>query len=327
MGYDRSVYDSVYQILNGRRLQAEQAVERRRTDFYRVEPRGQEIEHELRQAGASAAKAVIRGGNVKKNLDQLKKRSLALQDELKSLLARQSMAPEDLEPHYTCPLCQDRGNVDGRMCSCMKTLLKEEALRQLNAETPLQLSAFADFDLSFYSDTPNKNGHSARSIMENIFLYCRNYAENFDVKTSESLLMTGKTGVGKTHLSLAIASRIIERGYGVLYGSAENLLTKLQDEHFGRSSNDTMKSLLDCDLLILDDLGTEFRSNFTISAIYNIINSRQLTRKPVIISTNLSIKELEQSYTERFSSRIIGGYTRLPFCGNDIRQLKRIRNS
>ena len=101
MGYDRSVYDSVYQILNGRRLQAEQAAERRRTDFYRVEPRGQEIEHELRQAGASAAKAVIRGGNVKKNLDQLKKRSLALQDELKSLMARQSMAPEDLEPHYT----------------------------------------------------------------------------------------------------------------------------------------------------------------------------------------------------------------------------------
>lgn len=327
MGYDHAVYDAASKILNDRRITAEQAAERRRNDFYRVEPRGQEIEWKLSHAGTSAAKAVLRGKNVHDSLEQLKERNLALQKELKELLTKQSMSPDDLEPHYTCPLCQDRGSVDGRMCSCMKTLLKDEALRQLNAETPLKLCTFESFNLSYYPNTTEKSGSSPRAVMEGIFLYCRKYAENFRANTSENLLMTGKTGLGKTHLSLAIASRVIERGFGVIYGSAENLLTRLQDEHFGRSSGNTMQHLLNCDLLILDDLGTEFRSNFTVSAIYNIVNSRQLTGKPVIISTNLSLQEMLNYYTERFSSRVIGSYTRIPFSGNDIRQLKKMRRN
>jgi len=323
MGYDRSVYDAVYALLNNRRLEAEQAAQRRRADFFRVEPRGLEIEHELSRAGSAAAKAVIRGGDVRKNLEQLHSHSHALQEELKALLAKQSMSPDDLEPHYVCPLCHDCGSLDGHMCSCMKALLKEEALRRLNTDTPLTLCSFEAFDLSYYPDVADKNGHTVRQLMERNFLYCRKYAENFDTHTTENLLMVGKTGLGKTHLSLAIASRVIDRGYGVIYGSAQNLLEKIQDEHFGHSDGNTMHSLLECDLLILDDLGTEFRSNFTVSAIYNIINSRQLTGKPIIISTNLSMQEMLDYYTERFSSRIIGSYTRVPFYGNDVRQLKR----
>lgn len=323
MGYDRRVYDTAYEILNKRRLHAEQEADRRRADFYRVEPRAQEIEQALSRAGSAAAKAVVRGGNVRQNLEQLRRQSQALRAELDALLARQSMSAKDLEPQYHCPLCKDRGSVDGRMCTCMKELLKEEALRCLNADTPLHLCSFDSFNVSYYPTTPMQNGASPRDIMERVFLYCRKYAENFNAHTTESLLLHGKTGLGKTHLSLAIAGRVIERGYGVVYSSAENLLNRLQDEHFGRSGGDTMQSLLNCDLLILDDLGTEFRSSFTISAIYNIVNSRQLTEKPVIISTNLSMKELMEYYTERFSSRVIGSYTSIPFCGNDVRQLRR----
>lgn len=323
MGYERAVYDAVYKRLNDRRLQAEQEADHRRADFFRVEPHALELERAISRAGSAAAKAVVRGGDVHRNLEQLRAENLALQAKLKALLARQQMSPDDLEPHYTCPLCQDRGSVDGRMCSCMKALLKEEALRQLNADTPLSLSSFETFELSYYSDIPDKNGRTVRQLMERNFLYCRKYAENFDAHTTENLLMVGKTGLGKTHLSLAIARRIIDRGYGVIYGSAQNLLERIQDEHFGRSNGDTMQSLLDCDLLIFDDLGTEFRSNFTVSAVYNLVNSRQLKGKPIIISTNLSMQEMLDYYTERFSSRIIGSYTRVPFYGNDVRQLKR----
>ncbi|ARP50547.1 hypothetical protein B6259_06450 [Ruminococcaceae bacterium CPB6] len=322
MGYDRAVYDTANEILAARRLHAEQEAERRRADLYRVQPRAQEIDRKLSRAGTAAARAVLHGGDVRQNLEQLRRRSHALREELRALLAQQNMTEADLEPHYHCPLCQDRGNIDGRMCRCMKSLLKEEALRRLNADTPLKLCSFESFDVSYYPETPQINGSSPQQMMERIFLYCRKYAETFNAHTTESLLMTGKTGLGKTHLSLAIAGRVTERGFGVVYGSAENLLKKLQDEHFGRSRGDTMNSLLNCDLLILDDLGTEFRSSFTVAAIYNIINSRQLTEKPVIISTNLSLKELTEYYTERFSSRVIGSYTCIPFVGNDVRQMK-----
>lgn len=325
MGYDRSVYEAVTKIMNDRRLQAEQAADRRRAELYRVEPRAQEIDRELSRAGSSAAKAVLRGGDVRKNLEQLRSRSQALQYELNELLAKRNLSADDLEPHYVCTLCQDRGSIDGRMCSCMKALLKEEALRQLNAQTPLKLCSFESFDLSYYPEEPVRNGRTPRSVMESNFLYCRKYAENFDEHTTANLLMVGKTGLGKTHLSLAIANLIIARGFGVVYGSAENLLTQLESEHFGRSDSDTLQSLLDCDLLILDDLGTEFRSGFTVSCIYNIINSRQLTGKPVIISTNLNMQEMTDYYTERFSSRIIGSYRRVSFFGSDVRQLKRMR--
>ena len=155
------------------------------------------------------------------------------------------------------------------------------------------------------------------------YRYCKNYADNFSLK-SPSLILYGATGLGKTHLSLAIAGEVIGKGFGVIYGSAQNLLNRLENEKFGRSGQDgdTLSLLLECDLLILDDLGAEFSTAFTLSAIYNIINSRMLASLPTIISTNLEPGELDKKYDQRIASRILGSFTPVYFCGRDIRQLK-----
>ena len=160
--------------------------------------------------------------------------------------------------------------------------------------------------------------------MENVLEYCQDWARYFTRK-SQGLIMLGKTGLGKTHLSLAIAGTVIDRGYNVYYGSVPNIMNKLEKEHFGRNPSDEnlLDELCECDLLILDDLGAEFSTQFTVSCIYNIINSRILSGKPTIISTNLTPNELEDKYTQRITSRIIGSYVSLKFMGRDIRQIRR----
>ena len=163
--------------------------------------------------------------------------------------------------------------------------------------------------------------------MEKILFNCMDYAKNFSF-SSPNIIMMGSTGLGKTHLSLAIARAVIDKGFGVVYGSVNNLIDKLEREHFGRDEeSSTRQSLMDCYLLILDDLGTEFRTAFSVAEVYNLINTRQMTRRPTIISTNLTMKELEAAYTNRFTSRIIADYVRCLFQGDDIRQKKRMQGA
>ena len=159
--------------------------------------------------------------------------------------------------------------------------------------------------------------------MSKILRYCKSYADNF-TKNSESILMKGATGLGKTHLSLAIANEVIKKGYGVIYVSAPSLMQKLEKLYFSRDDdNSAIDMLIECDLLIIDDLGTEFHGQLSVSQMYNIFNSRMLANKPVIINTNLSLRELEKIYTERFVSRIIGNAQKLDFLGSDIRVRKK----
>ena len=163
--------------------------------------------------------------------------------------------------------------------------------------------------------------------MEDIFRFGTGYAQRFSLH-SPSILMTGATGLGKTHLSLAIAREVIEKGYGVVYGSAQNFMLQIERERFGRSeSSESERQLQECDLLILDDLGVEFLTQFVSAAVYNLINTRLMAERPTIISTNLSISELESRYSERVVSRIIANYRVLPFIGRDVRQLKRMREA
>ena len=159
--------------------------------------------------------------------------------------------------------------------------------------------------------------------MEKILNFCESYAVNFTPK-SRSILFQGGSGLGKTHLSLAIAKEVIGNGYGVVYSSAPDILSRLESERFNddKTTDATENLLKECDLLIIDDLGTEFLTQFTLSKIYNIINTRMLLKKPIIISTNLTLKELEKSYHQRLVSRIIGEMLRLKFIGRDIRQMQ-----
>ncbi|MBP5459595.1 MAG: ATP-binding protein, partial [Clostridia bacterium] len=168
-----------------------------------------------------------------------------------------------------------------------------------------------------------ETGVDVYNRMAQIYSYCEAYAEDFSL-SSPSLILYGNTGLGKTHLSLAIAGKAIEKGFNVVYGSAHNLLSEIEKEHFGRLKTDDSPedNVLNADLLILDDLGAEFGTSFTVSMVYNIINTRLLKGLPTIISTNLWYDEISDKYGNRVYSRIIGNYTPLEFAGRDVRQLK-----
>lgn len=319
MGYSKKTYAKVQRILKERRQMAERTVAQHKAEFANKCPEVLKIEREMAQTALSAIKTVGSGQDVAEIIPNLAARNLELQEERKELLQKNGFPENYLMPQYVCPICEDKGYVDGKTCVCYEKLLKEQAYAQLAEETPLSLSDFESFTLSLYSNQPDENGLIPREEMKGIYQFCKGYAENFSLE-SDSLFLYGKTGLGKTHLSLAIAAKAINKGFGVIYGSAQNLLSKLESERFGRTENeDTESLLLNCDLLILDDLGTEFTTGYTVSEIYNIINTRGLRRKPTIINSNLDFSELQKKYTDRITSRILGNYTVLHFCGGDIR--------
>lgn len=326
MGYSREIYDAAEQILSERRSRAEREAEERRAAFYRRCPAAKQVESELASTAISVARAVLKGGNARERLDRLRESNQALQDRLRELLESAGYPGDDLEPRYSCPLCGDKGYIDGKMCVCMKKLLREESYRRLNELTPLSLSTFESFLLGYYPDSAEDGKKSPRSVMEAVLNNCKNYANTFSL-SSPSLILQGGTGLGKTHLSLAIANTVIQRGFGVVYGSVSNIVGRLEREHFGREEGDSSRSLLECDLLILDDLGTEFRTAFSSAEVYNLVNTRLMAQHPTIVSTNLSIQELQERYTERFASRIMGNYVRVSFCGRDNRLQKLLKNS
>lgn len=323
MGYSKDIYDEAISELELRRSRAEFDNEARRAEFFEKFPRALEIERTLAKTSNMAARAVFADRiGVREMLEKLKVQNLSLQAEQKSILEKNGYPVNYLDIDYSCKKCNDRGFIDGRMCDCMRKLLREKAYDKLNKASPLSLSDFSTFSLEYYSKALVGDGkYSPYSRMENIFNFCQNYAINF-TPTSESLLFQGNSGLGKTHLSLAIAREVIEKGYGVIYTSAPDILSKLESERFGgeRNTDATENLLKECDLLIIDDLGTEFLTAFTLSKIYNIINTRMLLKKPTIVSTNLTLKELQKNYSPRMVSRIIGEMTRLPFIGEDIRQ-------
>lgn len=331
MGYNKEIYESANRILENRRQKAKQEAKSRQDIFYIRCPRAKEIKKLLASTAINTAKAVLNGADTKQQLTLLKDKNLELQKELSSLLRSSGLSEDYLDIKYTCSKCNDEGYINGKMCSCMKTILRNEAFNKLNELSPLSLCTFDSFSLEYYSTTQaGKNSTiEPQKRMEQILKFCKNYAINFNL-SSANLLMQGATGLGKTHLSLAIARTVINKGYGVIYGSTQNIVTKLERERFryNKENEETSSEqyLIDCDLLILDDLGTEFSTSFSNATIYNLINSRIMSEKPTIISTNLSIRELEKNYSERFVSRIMGNNIRLEFLGNDIRQQKQLKN-
>lgn len=320
MSYTTAEYEAARRELENRRSNAEKLQQKRHDEIAEKIPEIIKIEAEMAQTALSVIKALGMGKDSVNYVKQLEKASLSAQAKRAELL-KQNGYPEDyLKVKYTCPLCEDKGFVNGKMCSCHKLILRNNSYEKLCNKFPIDKCTFDNFDISYYPD--KGDGITPRQRMKNVFDFCKNYAADFS-PISQSILLQGETGLGKTHLSLAIAGAVIKHGYGVIYASAQNILSKLENEKFGRAEySDTEKNLLECDLLILDDLGSEFCTQFTTAAIYNIINSRQLNGKPTIISTNLSLKKIQDVYTPRIASRILSDYQILQFSGTDIRQLK-----
>jgi len=324
MGYSNSVYKAASDTLHERRLNAEKAAERRKEEVYKRFPRVKELEKQISMGGIKTARAVLAGGDVEEAVSKLRDQNLAMQAEVKRILTDNGYPANYFEPKYFCKKCEDKGyyDINGKTvrCSCMKSALVTCACAELNRYAPLSLSTFESFDLEYYDKSINpKVKTSPYEHMSKVFRFCQNYADNFS-KNSESILMSGETGLGKTHLSLAIANEVIKKGYGVVYASAPPIISKLEKEYFSSDKDDSLFSMLaDCDLLIIDDLGTEFYSQFAVSQFYNLFNSRMLSNKPIIINTNLTITELKEKYTDRFVSRICGNARQLDFLGRDIR--------
>lgn len=299
----------------------------RKKQFYKKFSKAKDIESQLSRTAINSAKAILSGANAKEKLIELKNKNLSLQKELEALLISANLPTDYLDVKYNCNKCNDMGYIDGIMCDCLKNLIKKITYKNLNRLSPLSLSTFEAFNINFYPDKDSSDGVNIKSHMARVFNFCKNYASTFS-KNSENLFLQGATGLGKTHLSLAIANSVINSGYNVIYTSAPNILSKLEKEHFNHNfqNEETEKHLTDCDLLILDDIGTEFQTSFSSAMIYNIINSRIMTQRPTIISTNLSFKEIQSAYSKRLVSRIMGSYKRLFFIGNDIRQLLQMPN-
>jgi len=325
MAYSKKIYTIANQKLLARLDSANAAADYRRNMLFSKYPRLSEIERELSTIGISTSKAVLKGDDAVASLNALKEKSLSLQQEFDNILTSNGYNKDYLKPQYACDKCNDTGYVETNnktiVCECFKKLLSDTACEELNKISPLSLSTFDSFNLNYYSHSADENGNIPYNRMLKIYDYCLNYAKTFR-PNSKGILMKGMTGLGKTHLSLAIANEVISRGYSVVYVSAPDILSKLEHEHFSYDYNEEqtlMQSLVECDLLIIDDLGTEFKTQFTSTVMYNLFNTRINAQKPVIINTNLTGAELERDYSQRFTSRIMATCDQLDFIGTDIR--------
>ena len=290
---------------------------------YQQVPRIQEIDMELRRTMAQAAQAVfISGGDARKAMEQVRLQNLFLQEE-RAALAAEHFEEGFLDDSPICDRCGGSGYLGANMCECLTELCRQEQKKELTLLSGGKES-FSQFKLEYYSDlTDPKYGASPRLIMERNFRTCRSYALTFS-QHSGNLLFVGGTGLGKTFLSACIARTVADRGYSVIYETAGRLFTKLERAKFSgdEEARKEAEKYNQCDLLIVDDLGTEMPGQFVTAALYSLVNDRLLENKPMVISTNLNVDEMSRRYSPQIASRLHGGFNRLTFVGEDIRVLK-----
>ena len=329
-----SILKNILSQYNQKKISAEYEAEQRKQDIYKRYPKLQDIDDKLTKLAISTTKSLI-NNNDKELLKELNENINHLKEEKNKILKSLNIENDYFEPRYECKLCKDTGYITNKdytttMCSCLKQKLYDEQYNKANISN-LDTQNFNNFSDLLYSDKVDENKYRTNiSPRENINLIkdiCQRFIDNFDDKNQKNLLFTGNTGLGKTFLSSCIANEIIKKGKNVLYQTAPVMLDSIIDYRFGKSnSTNILASILNVDLLIIDDLGTECMNNMKFSEMFNIINTRLLNQNKItktIISTNLSLKELYANYDERIVSRIVGNYDICYFFGDDIRFRKR----
>lgn len=302
---------------------------RRRREVYAADPRIGELDDLLRVSVAEAAAAAVSGGNDPVSaVAAIGEKNLALQAERKRRITALGHPADYIDDKPACPDCGDRRYVGARPCHCLMAAYREEQRRELSRLLDLQGERFENFDLSYYDDPPvPAPGISARKNMEMVLRICRSYAERFD-GTGGSLFLTGAPGLGKTFLSACIASVVSEKGYSVVYDTVRDVIANFEEARFGRrgeqeEAESEVRRILRCDLLILDDLGTEMSTSFSVSVIYDILNTRLREGRSTVVSSNLDPEELARRYSPQIASRLTGSFEYLRFYGQDIRLQKK----
>ncbi|NLK70900.1 MAG: ATP-binding protein [Clostridiales bacterium] len=322
---DSNIYERAIDIIAKRRLDAKQNYENNYKIAEEKIPEIVEINRQLANTSLELFNIIKAGGDdMNKRLEELKIRNLQAQDMVENLLVQNNFPRDFLNIKYTCEICSDTGFVQNSRCKCLQELIRELSVKVLNSHSQIKLCSFKTFKLDYYKNIITSDGTNCYEAMSHVLSYCMKYAYEFSLN-SKSIFMLGNTGLGKTHLSLSIAEKVIEKGYKVLYDSIINYLRQIEKEHFGRdtSGTDTLGLILDADLVILDDLGSEHDTSFYVSTIYNIVNTRLNKGLPTIINTNLTPQELESKYEPRLVSRLFAMYDYLKFIGNDIRHIKK----
>lgn len=305
-------------------LAAREAADMRRSEVHLAIPEVEELDRQLQMTGLSLMGAATSGEDVEARILAVRRRNAEIRRRRTNLLKEHGYPADYTEVQYECPVCSDSGYVDCVMCSCLRKKLVEAAMDASGIGDLLRRQTFDSFNLAYYEADP-----AAHRRMTQIYGRMKQYADRFTPGVSESLILFGGTGLGKTHLSSAVAGVVIEKGYDVLYTTAVDLISEFELQRFGTRSisaeqettADTSR-FFDADLLIIDDLGTEVVNQFTTSVLYNLINTRIMRHAATIISTNLSQDEFHRRYWDRITSRVFGEYIVLPFLGTDVRALK-----
>ena len=321
MGYNRSVFNKIREEYSQKYLIARERAFAREQELHAHFPEVARIDRQLSTTGLEIFSVSLSSGDdYKAKLAQIRDKNEKLLAQRAAILEANGYPADYSDVKYECEKCGDTGYVDTRMCSCMREALILAGIENSGFSNLINEQTFENFSVNYYRNSPS---NYERMCQNRDFLL--DYANGFDEKTSCSILMLGGTGLGKTHLSSAVAKRVIEKGNDVFYTGAIDLFTTFETQKFKNYTSepsDLIERYYGCDLLIIDDLGTEMINQFSVSTLYNLINSRLSAKKPVIISTNLSFEDIKKKYTDRITSRLFGEYHILQFVGTDVRAQK-----
>ena len=330
MGYDANVLRRATQRLEQGRRERRERVENLRRDAYARQPKLERLDRQLQQTMAQLVAAALRQGeDPARAVREVRERNLAIQQERAVLLGALGLPEDALDDKPACPLCGDTGWQGAKMCRCLRELCAREQIAELSKLLDLGEQSFDTFRMDYYSQSPWPGGTSPRENMELVYEVCLNYAQKFGRFPIRNLFLTGAPGLGKTFLSACIARTVSEKGHSVVYDTAGNIFAQFEARKFqrdsadGQEARDETRRYLNCDLLILDDLGSELVTQFTQSALYELVNSRLVGERHTVISTNLTLEEAARRYPPQIASRLEGEYHALHFFGDDIRLLKK----
>lgn len=324
-------YNQIIREYDNRRFQNKHDLDKRLEQAYQLIPQLKELEDELISLAAQSGRMALRGDD--SGLKQLNEKTAQLKKRQTEMLIENGLPADFLEMHYQCNKCKDTGYIGNEKCACLKQAIADLIYSDSNIKAILADENFSKFSFQYYSDdyVDETLGLSPLSNMQKVVAACKRFIRHFS-KSHENLLLLGNTGVGKTFLANCIAKELLDKGYTVIYLTAFRLFDILERNKFGKDEDSTYEAfnqfdyILDCDLLIIDDLGTELNNSFTNSQLYLIINERLLRQKSTIISTNLSLPNINTVYGERIFSRIASSYSVHRIIGKDIRLHKAVNS-